>query len=66
MFGLFKRTYDWYEWNDFIVASASKDKLIKKYNDEFKNDYPLIDEAKYYEYKDGENGHYCIVKLEEI
>ena len=48
MKALFRRTYDHYEWVDFIIASDSYDKL-KNYCIEKCADYPLISEQEYNE-----------------
>ena len=65
MYALFKRTYDYYEWDNFIVASDNINKL-KDYYQNLKDDEPLIDECEYDSYYSCDKAHYCIVEIKVV
>jgi hypothetical protein len=65
MKALFHRTYDYYELDNFVLASESYDKL-KEYHTENYSDTPLISEEEYDEYFNNEKEHYCIIDIEVI
>ena len=65
MKALFNRTYDYYEWDNFVLASESYDKL-KEYHAEKYSDIPLISDDEYDEYCNNEKSHYCITDIEVI
>ena len=65
MKALFYRTYDYYEWDEFVLASESYDKL-KEYYTENDSDTPLILEEEYDEYSNNGKKHYCIRDIKVI
>ena len=65
MKALFHRTYAYYEWDNFVLASESYDKL-KEYHAENHPDIPLISDDEYDEYYNNEKYHYCIIDIEVI
>ena len=66
MKALFYRTYDWYEWDDFVVASESEEKLKNYYFENCDTDLPLIPESDNESYKDWEKSHYSIVEIKVV
>ncbi len=62
MFGLFKNTYDYYEWHDLVCVSQTKEKLEKHYKEIEPNQHekPILygDEQKIA--ADCERVHYTI------
>jgi len=63
MYGLFKNTYDYYEWHDLVVVSAVKENLQKKAEEE---DYPLLEGKAQEDAKDEEMIHFEIHEVDEI
>lgn len=62
VYGLFRRSYDYYEWDDFIAASTSKDKLAEHHSG-IGDDLPLIEEIEHENYKSEESPHYSIIEI---
>lgn len=65
MKALFCRSYDYHEWNDFVVASESEEKL-KEYYRKIDTSLPLISADEEQEYQNNEDGHYIIKEIEVI
>lgn len=66
MFGLFKCSYDYYEWRDLVCVSDSVEKL-KAYYGEFIDDYLLVeDEQEHEKLKNNESSHYYIFPVQNI
>lgn len=66
LYGLFCYYYDYYEWEDIVIAAFNQKDLIDYYHDkEFK--YKLIwSEKEHEELKDIEQEHYLIKEIELI
>ena len=66
MYGLFKNSYDYYEWHDLIAVSENIEKLIARH-DSIGDGYPLItDNKKRIKAKNNETYHYVIEEVECI
>lgn len=65
MYGLFRNTYDYYEWHDLVAVSAVKENLIKRFEAEGSN-YPLLEGGAQEAAADNEDAHYEICDVEEI
>lgn len=75
MYGLFLRTYDYYQWTNLKAVSTSKEKLEEKYKQledaEFNPDFPedacrLVTEDESALYKKRGESHYVILPVEVV
>jgi hypothetical protein len=69
MFALFKYTYDYHQFQRLCAVSARKDLLEERYyqiRKDMKWSFPLISAENHAEFKEKEEGHYCIVQIEEL
>jgi len=63
MFGLFKNTYDWYEWSDVQLVSDEREELEEYCEDLGLN---LLEGGEARKAKDSETTHYIICKIKRI
>lgn len=62
MYGLFLNTYDYYELNDLVCVSSSKEKLRECKP----KDYPLLHGKRQEEAKEDEAIHYVIEEIDSV
>lgn len=66
LYGLFGYTYDWYEWEELVVVSNSKEKLVMYY-ETYKDQYSkLVEEQLHKRYQDDGYNHMTIKEVEYI
>lgn len=68
LYGLFEYTYDWYEWEELVVVSKSKEKL-EKYYENYKGQYgkfQLVEEQLHKVFQDDGHNHMVIKEVENI
>lgn len=69
MYGLFRFTYDYHQFQRLVCVSASVEALERHY-EQMKEKSPaiflLVPEEKHDEFWDNEDAHYCILPVEEV
>jgi len=63
MYGLFKNTYDYYEWHDLVCVSGDESKLVDKCEGK---EHPLLTGEEQDLACNAERVHYVIEKIEII
>ena len=70
MYGLFRFTYDWHEFQSLCAVSKSTEALTKRYDEIMalsKLHRPLIvGKDAHEEMRDMEGDHYCILPVQEL
>jgi hypothetical protein len=70
MYGLFKYSYDYYEWEDFVCASEDKSKLVKYAIIKNDDDLEIIDldenKEDHKTLSDSETSHFGIQRIEVL
>ena len=64
MFGLFKCTYDYYEWMDIVCVAKTRETLVEYC--EKRGDRLVVDEDEHEKLKDGEYMHFHIREVTDI
>lgn len=64
MFGLFKCTYDYYEWMDIVCVAKTRETLVEYC--EKRGDRLVVDEDEHEKLKDGEYTHFHIREVTDI